>query len=543
VTDIDGAGQGDREAGGRRPNGAGSVEVLPDGRARIRAPVEGKRRQLGKIYPDEASALRMLAIWNAARSAGEVIAPTELTLAKYGADVLDLRELDGSRVRVTVRDIANERSTWTRHVLESPLASRPIASITERDVDAFVMWLRRRKAVSAITKGRGATKTIQHRETDRVLARSTQKHALRILRTVLEEAQRGGLIDRNPAAGARVATGGRAKDLSDDWLRQGEINQLLACEKIPLVDRRAYACAIGLALRLHDLHSVRVEHVRLEATIPGPYVEVAIGKIDGKIHRVPVMPWLLPILRDQIASLKKGARWLFPTRDGSRYHKSHDFGWAQKVEAGRPRRPGALELAGIERRVRFHDLRGSAATHLAIGSWGRRWSLHEIQSMLAHSDQRVTERYVKRALSALSAAAAETLSGPALAAPRCPETLDGAMVVSVGNREERALQDSNLRPSAPEAQTDLVWSPLVAGESGQRMGNAARAWIDAGLVGQLTTAHVDELVASVRESELVRLAEEVAEGGPHLVRRGSRLAETILRALLAGARVRDTRSA
>jgi len=37
-------------------NGTASVEVLPDGRARVRAVIEGKRRQIGPIYGDEATA-------------------------------------------------------------------------------------------------------------------------------------------------------------------------------------------------------------------------------------------------------------------------------------------------------------------------------------------------------------------------------------------------------------------------------------------------------------------------------------------------------
>lgn len=72
----------------------------------------------------------------------------------------------------------------------------------------------------------------------------------------------------------------------------------------------------------------------------------------------------------------------------------------------------ALHRARVPRGIRFHDLRGTTATHLALGTWGRRASLHEIQAMLAHSDERVTERYVRRAIDMLAHASKATVGGP-----------------------------------------------------------------------------------------------------------------------------------
>jgi integrase len=450
----------------RRPNGSGSICVMPDGRARILATVpEGdrkRRRQLGPIYPDEATARSVLAAWNQETTRDGV------TLAAYGADVLARRELDGSRDRVEVKDIDNERSVWARHVATSPLAAMEVGSIDASDVDAYVMWLRKRPAVSAITRATG----VEHRTTGRTIARETQKHALRLVRAVLEEAHRAGLTRGNPAAGARVAAGGRARDLSDDWLRAGEIDRLLGCSEIPLVDRRAYACAIGLALRLDDLHRVEVAHVHAE------HVDVRIAKSENgeseRWHRVPIMPWLAPWLRAQLDALRPGARWLFPSRTGDRYNPSHDFGWAEKRETGRPRRPGALERAGIDRRVRFHDLRGTCATHLAIGTWGRAWSLHEIKAMLAHSDQRVTERYVRRATDALADAARLTSGGPA-----------ALHIVAHGDSRFplRALGDSNPRPSAPEACRPSCDRASLARECAARVQRAASEAIAAAAEG------------------------------------------------------------
>ena len=96
--------------------------------------------------------------------------------------------------------------------------------------------------------------------------------------------------------------------------------------------------------------------------------------------------------------------------------------------------------AGVDHKIRFHDLRGTCATHLALGTWGRKWSLHKIQRMLAHADQRVTERYVRRAMDELATAAAETPGGPG-----CPRPLRGRSPNPPRN-QWRVVQGSNLRP-------------------------------------------------------------------------------------------------
>ena len=50
-----------------------------------------------------------------------------------------------------------------------------------------------------------------------------------------------------------VAVGrGRKADVSDDWLREDDIETLLRSPAITLRDRTVYACAIGLGLRLND---------------------------------------------------------------------------------------------------------------------------------------------------------------------------------------------------------------------------------------------------------------------------------------------------
>lgn len=443
----------------RRRNGEGTIEYHR-GRWRVRVWVDGKRKTLGS-YETREKAERMLRAHLALVSSGRVIATSKLTVAALGEELLDMRELDGNRHGEPVRAIADERSVWRRHVLPSELATKPVISVRVADVEAFMRWLRRRKAVSTVRKGDG----VEHRETDRTISAQTQRHALRIVRQVFAEAVRRELIATNPAA--LVAAPKPRPNIDDDWLRQSEIDALLSCGALPHRDRTAYACALGLALRLDDILGARIEHLDLDCEVPGPHLRVWIAKSE-KWHRVPIMAWLVPVLREHVATLPPGSRYLFPRKDGGCYGKSYDFGWAEKVETGRPRKPGALEVAGIKRRIRFHDLRGTCATHLALGSWGRRWSLKEIQDMLAHSDQRVTERYVRRVEDALAEAARGTTAGPSVA-PSSPQR---------SQNNQRTLRDSNTRPSAPEADAAVNGSADLG-----RVGDTEGAALAATVIG------------------------------------------------------------
>jgi len=190
---------------------------------------------------------------------------------------------------------------------------------------------------------------------------------------------------------------------------------------------------------------------------------------------------LLPILRTHLQTLPEGAEWLFPNRRGKPYGKSYDFGWAEKRERrpdkdGRPVlhiTPGALTRAGIDRKIRFHDLRGTAATILACGYWGKKWSLLEIQRMLAHSDQRVTQRYVRRANDMLDEAARDTLGGPGLGP-------DGSCASKPALSLVREQPAQYIRRNLANAEG---FEPSTFGSGGRRSIQLSYASISLGLLG------------------------------------------------------------
>lgn len=497
----------------KRPNGTGSVEVLDDGRARFRTVIEGARKS-SPLYADAATAARMLAAFNRSRANGDVVASSAVTLGGFGSGWLDERELEGSKLREKVRSIRVERSIWSRHVGPSDLAKLAIEAISEADVETFARWLRKRTCVSAIRTKAGMVL----RTTARPLSRSMQKHALRLVKQAMRAA------GNTAAADVAVATGGpRPRDLSEDWLRQNEIATLLACAKFSLRNRTVYASALGLALRLDDVKAIEVAHVDLDSEVPGPGVMVWIAK-SQRWHRVPVMPWLVPWLRAHLATLPKGGKYLFPAPGGARYGVSYDFGWACKVEKGRPRKASALELAGVARKIRFHDLRGTTATHLALGDWGRAWSLTEIQAMLAHSDAKVTQRYVRRAIDTLAEAAAAT--------PGCPglPMAGGDFLNAPG---QIRTVDLSLRKRRGQRERTRGYA-----DPGQRLGNVVAAEVlAAARKGRVPAALIDELVASVLDAETVRAAIALLKGGRFRGRRAIELAGKVLEeSALAGAR-------
>jgi hypothetical protein len=112
-----------------------------------------------------------------------------------------------------------------------------------------------------------------------------------------------------------------------------------------------------------------------------------------------IMPHHVDVIRS--AQRSKGDRKQHPKR----YAKGFDWGWADHPERT-VTRLGWWRRVGIKRRLRFHDLRDTAATHLLSGSWGPAWSMQEVSKFLGPSSIAVTEqRYAHLARDAKRAAA------------------------------------------------------------------------------------------------------------------------------------------
>ena len=115
--------------------------------------------------------------------------------------------------------------------------------------------------------------------------------------------------------------------------------------------------------------------------------------------------------------------------------------------------PGWKVKAGIARRVRFHDLRHTCASHLVMGTWGQAWSLSEVAAMLGHSRTTTTEIYAHLSPDHLFRKAAQTARDACLSGSELPR-LAAELSPRVGSQgSELDLYSPTARPAGIEPAT------------------------------------------------------------------------------------------
>lgn len=160
------------------------------------------------------------------------------------------------------------------------------------------------------------------------------------------------------------------------------------------------AIAATTAIRPSEMVHLLLKDVHLDAE--DPYIVIRFGRKgkatkSGNIRRVSLLPGV---------GLDAFRRWLetLPT-----YCPENTLGLAFPYPSGAKRQVGGskffhskknlwreyLTAAGIEREVRFYDLRHTSASSLVAGFWGRRWSLEEIMEHLGHSTPAMSKRYAR----------------------------------------------------------------------------------------------------------------------------------------------------
>ena len=217
-----------------------------------------------------------------------------------------------------------------------------------------------------------------------------------------------------------------AEEAVDGWtfLSAAEIAQLLDSAELPLPVRLRFGTAIFTGLRQSELWALRWDDIDdLEGAAPMLAVRRSTRGGAPKSGRARIAPLLPPAVEMLV-------RWrrlcdstdglVFPAPDGM-YRPNYDSGWSDR----RMRRGGELVVepgwktrAGIERHVRFHDLRHTTASHLVMGTWGRAWRLEEVQRFMGHTSIGVTQRYAHLSPEHMRAAAAETTGPVVLGCPR-----------------------------------------------------------------------------------------------------------------------------
>jgi integrase len=324
-----------------------------------------------------------------------------VTLREWGETWLDRRKREG------LRSIRTLRSLWRCHALEAPFIDRELGSIGRPDVRAFLADRRRRPARQRrLTKGR-VYETV---EADRPISSTQVRRIAGLLCAIFGAAVEDELVDRNPATRVRLRL--PRTEPAWTWLDGSEVALLEGSEELPAEQRAIYLTALYTGarrgelwgLRWSDVHLGRQPHLVVARSYDGPTK-------SGRVGRVPLIPRAVDVLQAWADHTGRDTELVFARRRrrrlGEMRGRQDTAGWRDYCSRGR-RRPGWCTRLGITRRVRFHDLRHSCASHLLLGTWGRRWSLAEVRDMLRHHSVSETERYAHLSERSLFDAALET---------------------------------------------------------------------------------------------------------------------------------------
>lgn len=507
----------------KRANGMGTIERTPKGLFRVRR-AGGKRETLAVLGAlDEAESL--LRGWNACINDGSIAEPGAVTLGSFGEDWFLRREFHGNKRAEKVRDLDRERAAWTYQVLPSPIAKRPLDAIRVVDVEDWITWASKQKVMRLAGSGADRKPT----PTSKTVSAQTVKHALRLIRQVLSDAVAREYISSNPAAS--VASPKNNGERPWTYATAKEIEQIAS---LPAEKARPILFAIYTGVRQAELWRMRWRDLDLDRK---RFVVRGETK-NGKERIAPLLPAAIEIAKAHRAAsrYKQPEDFVFCRHDRKPFGASYDAGWGDRpMRVGGSVRifPGLKTAAGIHRKIRFHDLRHTCASHLITGTWGKPWRLEEVSAFLGHSSISVTQRYAHLADGHLDELAAGTGITNAL-----PTADRGESAVEA----EKMMQAIEIIRSAPEwnRTTDLrLRRPKQATRSSENDAAVGSSWATAETArvilrsiasGGVNSADVEALARGVMARDDVRLASEILAdmSGPHVLRRAVELAALVL---------------
>lgn len=463
------------------------------GRFRLRVPDGRGHYKPGGTYDtwDEADRIRRaIAAERGDTPIGAV------SLAEYGEQVLQ------RWIRAGLRDVKPHRSRL-KIVARATFALDPVQTLTRTEIRDWARGLPAELAAHG-----------------RPLSWQSQKHALGLLCRVLDEAREDGLIDVNPAKGVKLPRR-QARAEGWSWLTLDEIAAVLALELSPQ-QRLAIVLSVYQGLRQGELAALRWEDVDLDAgwlVVAGSWTGATK---TGRTRRIELLEPAAAALRN-ISRNNPRSILVLPSPGGGLYARGYDWGWGD-------RRNGAEDIptrAGIGRRVRWHDLRHTCASHLVSGSWGPPWTLAEVAGHLGHSVGSTTARYAHLVPDALRKKARQTGAQPAANLPHDVSTAAAQVLDFV----RRAISDSNRGPLAPEIDGSVEAARGCADPRqlrGRSTAEVALAVLEAAAAGGgAQQADLDHLAAAVLSAGDPLRALLALTGGPDAVRAGLELAEAL----------------
>ncbi len=282
--------------------------------------------------------------------------------------VLVARYIEEHVPTLSERNGADQVSMMRRFV-EPEWKNRLVVEITPADVE---------RLLTKIAEGRARPakkKTTRKRDKPLKSARPTPVRANRVgevLRKMFNLAIKWKMREDNPAAGFRR----RPETEREVFLSLEEIGQLGAALEAA-EDQRA-AGIIRLCMltgaRLGEVRQARFEQFNLDYAV---WTKQAATTKQRKVHRVPISPDAVALIRLRREVVPSGCPWLFPGDvEGQPVQEIRKFWYAIQKEAKLPK-------------LRIHDLRHTFASLLASGGA----SLSMIGKLLGHTQAKTTQRY------------------------------------------------------------------------------------------------------------------------------------------------------
>lgn len=169
-----------------------------------------------------------------------------------------------------------------------------------------------------------------------------------------------------------------------NWIHTtGELEQLLAA--CPDELRDIIAVAVGTGMRLDELLHLQWVDVNLETRL----ITVRRGRQgttkSGKVRWVPILDSVLPVLRER-AVRRAGNALVFPGNPRARGKKNGSAVRGKSgVQQGFKR---ALKKAGLDTKLRFHDLRHTCASWWVMAGG----DIFRLSKLLGHSSVAITQK-------------------------------------------------------------------------------------------------------------------------------------------------------
>lgn len=437
---------------------ADHIDRLPSGRHRVRMQIDGAPMVEIVDTLDEAVQIR-----DGARvlvREGKVRRPKGPTVKDLGKRFLGRRRVTGNRNADT------DEGRWNRHIATATFASMPARAVARSHVKKWLDELR--------AKSTGYDPKRHGERVAKKLSWQTVKHCLVLLRRFftwcLDDDE--SLVTTNPCLELQVER--RDGDEDEGWQPEWYLDPedqaaFLACwdaleEESDRREKHIVEFLLYTGLRLGEANTLHIADVHIDAD--DPHIVVRYGGWDRKKKKytppkgrkgekrqrpVPLLPPAIQAMKAWIAvrdayAPKNPLGLAFPTERGARRDQKPPRSWKKAMKNFRIER---LECPmHLEGRPWPHLLRHACATSLLSGLWGKKWMKEDVQAILGHTSITTTEHYAKLLPDALMAAART-------AAP----SWDLSRACHARNEQKRKLQrmhwratqDSNLRPTAPEA--------------------------------------------------------------------------------------------